>query len=98
MRNEYIFSSLWISDDSESQEVLQFLKENGIEIDEPTRGFRIKNLVILIFDVDDENISPFLYDIGLAPTPRFFIGDEEIRGSRSIIKYLRRWKRSDNSS
>ena len=83
-----MFASLWIRDDGESRRVLDFLKEHAKRIE---RGFELGPLVILVFNMDDRELSPFLYDIGLAPPPRLFVVDEEIRGADRIIKYLMRW-------
>ena len=87
------YASLWIRDDEESKRVLDFLEKNAKSIESPTKGFELGPLIILVFNMDDEELSPFLYDIGLAPPPRLFIGDIEIREADEIIKYLERFNR-----
>ena len=85
------YVSLWIGDDRESEMVIDFLEKNAKSIASPIRGFELGRLTILIFNVHDKELSPFLYDIGLAPTPRLFISDEEIRGAERIIKLLEKF-------
>jgi len=85
------YASLWIGDDGESEMVIEFLEKNAKSIVSPTKGFELGRFTILVFNVHDKELSPFLYDIGLAPTPRLFVGDEEIRGAERIIKYLEKF-------
>ena len=85
------YASLWIGDDGESEMVIEFLEKNAKSIRHPVRSYELGRLTIIVYNIHDKDLSPFLYDIGLAPTPRLFLADTELRGADKIIKFLEKF-------